>query len=170
MSDCLTYPSINALRRLRTALVAEFECRTIDPCRIDIIVSDSATQRGADLTGPAGQGRAWIREVTDQAQDQNNPCGGTYIRTFEIGVERCHETVDDDGKSLPAHERYLFEADRAYIDRDAVEAAVRLASDRNFDRGAGNREQFRWVSWRPHGPSSYAIGGITTVTAQHWRC
>lgn len=155
---CLKPDSIRVPALIISAIEAELECVGADPCRSDVIMSEQPTQRGAELEGPDSQGRLWVREVSDNADTPGQPCS-SWTRTLEIGIVRCHHTTGAGGSGLPDPSWYALESRRAYVDKEAVAAAVSTMK----------HPRVTLTGWRPYGPSSYAIGGIWTVTYQHWR-
>lgn len=140
-----------AMQRLLEAIRAEMECREAPACRYDVIVSQSPTQRGADLRGGDSQGRVWIRTV-QETSPTGTLCPPWMWVDIEVGVLRCHTPVDTDDRSLPSEEAYAAEALLIERDRQAVAAAARSLG----------RPKMSVTSWRPYGPQSYAVGGITT--------
>lgn len=140
------------MQRLLDAIRGEMECREMPACRYDVIVSQSPTQRGANLSGGDSQGRVWIRTV-QETSPTDTLCPPWMWVDVEVGVLRCHTTVASDDKSLPDESVYQEEAMRAERDRQAVVAAVRSI----------RRPKLSITSWRPYGPQSYAVGGITTI-------
>lgn len=138
------------LYQLVDAIRSELECREAPACRYDVIVSQTPTQRGADLRGPNGsQGRVWVRTVAESSP------AGQLCPTFlwvdvEVGILRCHTTVATDDVSLPGTEVYDAEVLRAERDRQAVAAAARTVKPRLSITG-----------WRPYGPQSSAVGSLT---------
>ena len=138
------------LYQLIDAIRAELECQEAPACRYDVIVSQSPTQRGADLRGPGGsQGRVWVRAVTESSP-AGQLCPAWLWVDVEVGVLRCHTTVAADDMSLPATEVYDAEALRVEQDRQAVAAAARTV-----------RPRLSVTGWRPYGPQSTAVGSLT---------
>jgi len=140
------------MQRLAAAIETEMECRGAAACRYDVIVAQSPTQRGADLRGPDSQGRVWIRTVQETATT-TTPCTPLLWVDVEIGVLRCHTVTGPDDVSLPDPEVIAAETLQVEWDRQAVAAAA--ASIR--------RPRMTVTAWRPYGPQSMAVGGITTV-------
>ena len=137
------------LHRLIDAIQAELECREAPACRYDVIVSQTPTQRGADLRGNGSQGRVWVRAV-QESSPAGQPCPPWLWADIEVGIVRCHQTVASDEVSLPGEDVYAAEVLQVEQDRQAVAAAARTVRPK------------LWVtSWRPYGPQSSAIGSLT---------
>lgn len=138
------------LYQLLEAIRTELECREAPACRYDVIVSQSPTQRGADLRGPGGsQGRVWVRAVAESSP-ASQMCPTWLWVDIEVGVLRCHQTVASDDRSLPTEDVYTAEVLRAEQDRQAVTAAAHTVKPRLSITG-----------WRPYGPQSHAVGSLT---------
>lgn len=140
-----------AMYQLLGLVQSELECRNAPACRYDVIVSQTATQRGAPLKGPDGsQGRVWIREELE-SPTTITPCPQVMI-DIEVGIVRCHTTVAPDEKSLPDEDTYAAETLLVYQDKQSVMAAASAMSPKPW-----------LVGWRPYGPQGDAIGSITTL-------
>lgn len=139
------------LVRLRDHVAHELECIDAPVCRADVIVSDRPVQVGGDSRGPDGrQGRAWIRQVTEDATGGLNPgaCPDMQVQA-EIAVVRCHTPIEDDD-ALTSQPTLTSEMLRVHEDKRAVLAAI-------------GREPVTPVRWTPYGPRGNVIGGIWTV-------
>lgn len=141
-----------AAYRLLDAIRRELECRDAPACQYDVIASQSDTQRGADLRGPGTQGRVWVRIVEESSPTLDYQCPPWLQVELEAAVLRCHQAVAGDDQSLPGEEVYAAEMLRVEIDRQAVAAAAATV----------RRPRLTLTGWRPYGPQSVAIGGITT--------
>lgn len=139
-------PVVERLELLASLVAAEMECAEAEPCRIDVIVSDTPTQVGAR------EGRIWLRQVQETSLDTNNVCAPLIV-TAEIGVLRCHKPTED-GRRMPSPDTMSSETHQVYADKASVKAAIRGA------------EGVSAIGWRPYGPQGDAIGGIWTV---QWR-
>lgn len=157
-------PAYRLLRAVLRAVRTELECIDAPACRYDVIVSQSPTQRGADLKGDGTQGRVWVREV--QELPANTSFCPPMWMTVDIGVIRCHKPTGDDPIDLPPVDWYERETARVYADKQAVRAAV------NRVNAESGRSSPRWygraavMGWQPYGPQSFAVGSITTIRAR----
>lgn len=140
------------MHQLIEAIQRELECRCAPACRYDVIASETGTQRGADLRGPGSQGRVWVRTIAETSPTGED-CPPWMWVDLDVGVLRCHQPVAADDRSLPDVEVYEAELLRVEEDRQAVAAAAATI----------RRPRLSITAWRPYGPQSVAIGGITTL-------
>ena len=158
MPDTIVRPGAvyTIMRRVLDAIRTELECRGAPACRYDMITSQSATQRGADLRGPGGsQGRVWVRLVQETAPNLGAACPTWMWADLEVGVLRCHTTVAADERSLPDSGVYEDETLRSEQDARSVTAALARVRPRVVVTGR-----------RPYGPQGGAVGVLVQARAR----